>query len=161
MFCRYCGERIADNAVYCPKCGAKQFDDTPQTTFCKFCGSEIDADCVVCPKCGKQIAELKVATPNIVINNTQYADNNNANLNANINRNVNFSGLDPRVKACRKWTAFFLCFFFGAFGAHKFYEGKTGQGILYLLTAGIFGFGWIADIFILLFKPNPYYVTSK
>ncbi len=32
------------------------------------------------------------------------------------------------------------------------------MGILYLLTWGIFGIGWIIDIFVLLFKPNPYYV---
>ncbi|HEY1843428.1 MAG TPA: NINE protein [Buttiauxella sp.] len=30
-------------------------------------------------------------------------------------------------------TAAVLAFFLGWFGAHKFYLGKTGQGILYLL----------------------------
>ena len=32
-----------------------------------------------------------------------------------------------------KTTAFLLAFILGGFGAHKFYLGKTGQGILYLL----------------------------
>ncbi|WP_034912872.1 MULTISPECIES: TM2 domain-containing protein [Erwinia] len=32
-----------------------------------------------------------------------------------------------------KLTATLLAFFFGGLGAHKFYLGKTGQGILYLL----------------------------
>ncbi len=57
-----------------------------------------------------------------------------------------------------KWVAFFLCLFFGELGIHKFYEGKILLGIIYLCTVGLFGVGWIIDIFILLFKPNPYYV---
>lgn len=57
-----------------------------------------------------------------------------------------------------KWVAFFLCLFLGGIGAHKFYEGKILLGIVYLLTGGLFGIGWIIDFFVLLFKPNPYYV---
>ena len=57
-----------------------------------------------------------------------------------------------------KWIAFWLCFFLGYLGIHKFYEGRILFGIVYLLTGGIFGFGWIIDCVILLFKPNPYYV---
>lgn len=61
-------------------------------------------------------------------------------------------------KSKSKWTAFFLCLFLGGFGAHKFYEGKSGMGLLYLFTIGLFGVGWIIDVFVLLSKPNPYYV---
>lgn len=57
-----------------------------------------------------------------------------------------------------KWIAFFFCLFAGFYGAHKFYEGRIGMGILYLFTAGLFCIGWIADCIILLRKPNPYYV---
>ncbi len=42
---------------------------------------------------------------------------------------------------------FLLCLFGGMFGFHKFYERKYAQGILYFLTAGLFIFGWIIDIF--------------
>ena len=56
-----------------------------------------------------------------------------------------------------KWVSFFLCLFFGAFGAHKFYEGRILLGIVYLLTLGFAGVGVVIDLFILLFKPNPYY----
>ncbi len=57
-----------------------------------------------------------------------------------------------------KWIAFLLCLFLGGIGAHKFYEGRIGLGILYLLTGGLLGIGWLIDTIILLCKPNPYYV---
>ncbi len=33
------------------------------------------------------------------------------------------------------------------------------MGILYLLTIGLFGIGWIVDIILILMKPNPYFVA--
>lgn len=57
-----------------------------------------------------------------------------------------------------KWISFFLCLFFGVFGAHKFYEGRILLGIVYICTAGIGSVGVIIDLVILLFKPNPYSV---
>ncbi len=145
-YCRNCGEKLTDGTSFCPKCGSPQQDNTPKTVFCKHCGSEIDSDCIICPKCGKQVQELRstpAAAP-VVINN------------ANQNMSTNTVVVDGRAKD--KWVAFFLCLLLGYLGAHKFYEGRTGQGILYLLTLGLFGIGWIMDCIILLFKPNPYYV---
>ena len=43
------------------------------------------------------------------------------------------------------WVDFVICFLFGGLGVHKFREGKTGMGILYLFTMGIFGIGWFID----------------
>ena len=43
------------------------------------------------------------------------------------------------------WIDFAICFFLGILGVHKFREKKTGMGILYLLTGGLLGFGWIYD----------------
>ena len=56
-----------------------------------------------------------------------------------------------------KWVSFFLCLFFGAFGAHKFYEGRILLGVVYIFTLGLCGIGVLIDLVILLFKPNPYY----
>lgn len=51
-----------------------------------------------------------------------------------------------------KWTIFLLCLFLGYLGVHKFYEGKIGMGILYLCTFGLFGFGWLIDLILILTK---------
>lgn len=43
-------------------------------------------------------------------------------------------------------TDILLCLFLGIFGAHKFYEGKIGKGIIYALTLGYLGVGVMADL---------------
>ena len=121
------------------------------TKFCKHCGQKIAEAAVVCPHCGCQVEQLKQTEntqPNIVINNTNTNTNTNNNVNAGI----------YHMKAKNKWVAFLLCFFLGGLGIHKFYEGRIGMGILYLLTVGLCGIGWFIDCIILLCKPNPYYV---
>lgn len=40
-----------------------------------------------------------------------------------------------------------LCIFLGVLGVHRYYVGKIGTGVLWTLTAGFFGIGWIVDIF--------------
>lgn len=130
---------------------ATQNQDTGmKTKFCKHCGGKIPEAAVVCTLCGCQVEEVKQAEqPNIVINNS------NANTNTNVNANI---GAAFGIRMKNKWVAFFLCLFLGYIGAHKFYEGKGGMGVLYLLTCGLFGIGWFVDCIVLLFKPNPYYV---
>lgn len=152
MFCQKCGAELGIDDGVCKNCGALR----PGKKFCQHCAQVIDEDCVICPKCGKQVSQLKQEQPQVIINNA----NNNANTstNANMNTNISWGGGAMYGRLRNKWAAFFLCLFLGFFGAHKFYEGKIGMGIVYLFTLGLFGFGWFIDLIILLFKPNPYFV---
>ena len=44
-------------------------------------------------------------------------------------------------------TAYLLWLFFGVMGAHRFYLGRVGTGLLYLFTGGVAGLGWFVDVF--------------
>lgn len=46
-------------------------------------------------------------------------------------------------------AAWILLTFFGYLGLHRFYMGKLGTGILYLLTGGLVGIGWLYDLWTL------------
>lgn len=43
-------------------------------------------------------------------------------------------------------TGLLIAIFLGWLGGYRFYKRQMGLGILYLLTFGIFGIGWIVDI---------------
>ncbi len=46
--------------------------------------------------------------------------------------------------------AFLLCFFFGVFGAHRFYVGKIGTGLLQLVTIGGLGIWAMIDFIMII-----------
>ncbi|TNE67216.1 MAG: TM2 domain-containing protein [Alphaproteobacteria bacterium] len=46
-------------------------------------------------------------------------------------------------------VALILCFMVGVFGVHRFYIGRWFTGIIYLLTLGLFGIGWLMDMILI------------
>jgi TM2 domain-containing membrane protein YozV len=54
-----------------------------------------------------------------------------------------------KVSSKSRLVCFLLCFL-GLFGAHRFYVGKIGTGILYLFTAGGLGIWYIVDLIYII-----------
>lgn len=96
------------------------------TKYCHACGSVIDAAAVVCPLCG-------VAQPGAALAPHAYGL---AHLGDASDR--------------RLLPAVLLWFFLGVFGAHRFYAGKIGTGLLQLVTFGGFGIWWLVDMIFLV-----------
>lgn len=110
---------------------------------CPYCGAPMEG--TVCEYCGFEVEEKKEPT--------ETKETQSANT---IQNNIIFMNSQPQetqilVEAKSKKKALLLCIFLGYFGAHYFYLGKKKIGILYLFTMGLCGYGWIIDIFRILF----------
>lgn len=163
MTCPNCGAELAENTVYCPTCGTFQ-----GVTQCPTCGADVTQGTAFCTACGAALPKASQPTepvvarpaavqpaaaqpvaqpvqqpqqPTIIINNT---NTNQATPAAN-------ASIEAMTSPKNRWVALALCFFFGGLGVHRFYVGKIGTGILYLLTVGLGGIGWTIDFFTILF----------
>lgn len=47
-------------------------------------------------------------------------------------------------------VAMVLAIFFGYWGVHRLYTGRYVSALIWFFTGGLFGFGWIFDVFMLL-----------
>lgn len=92
--------------ISCPQCGAPL---DAGSTECKYCGEKIIPDSVSDGAYNQQTAYQQTI-------NTQYNDD-----------------IDPSWPVKSKAAAGLLGIFLGAFGIHKFYMGKIGMGILYIV----------------------------
>ncbi|MDD3422564.1 MAG: NINE protein [Bacilli bacterium] len=88
--------------------------------YCIKCGAEMEDSADVCPVCG--FGMMSVSTSKL--DATKYS---------------------PKSRL----VAILLCFFLGTFGVHRFYVGKVGTGVVWLLTCGCLGIGFLVDLIMI------------
>ena len=92
--------------------------DQPATVYCVRCGNVMETGDRYCHGCGWEADRpLPAPAEPTVVNPSEHS----------------------------RLTAFLLCIVLGWVGAHRFYVGKIGTGILWLCTFGIFSVGIIYD----------------
>lgn len=147
--CPECGKMVSDMTDKCTDCGYPIYlRKKGRKRICPFCDSVNYGDDSSCKNCGGQLGEEETD-----IDATDETTKIDVQSDANVK--------NSHKKRVDKNLSLLLCVFFGYFGAHKFYEGDFKMGIVYLLTMGLFGFGWIIDIIIIAKKENPYYVKTR
>ena len=95
---------------------------------------------------------LKGATVGLATERGAYIDTVTETVKKILNGEEVEDYVAPEVPAETKdWmTTFLLCLFLGGLGVHRYYVGKIGTGILYTLTAGLFGIGYLVDFIKIL-----------
>lgn len=109
------------------------------------------ADINFTPNVGDEVEIFETENDLIVTKKEEKRDNNGSNSGININVSNNQTGAQPmyvanNTKAVNKVVYCILAFFLGGVGVHKFYAGKIGSGILYILFCWTFIPGFIAFI---------------
>lgn len=102
----------------CPQCGAPI---DPGATECRFCGEKFAVQ--------QAAQQFQQPQPQVVVQTIQP-------------QQVYVSGINPAWPVKNKLVAGLLGIFLGGLGIHKFYMGKIGMGILYL----VFSWTWIPEI---------------
>ena len=59
---------------------------------------------------------------------------------------MNAAAISPKSRL----VAVLLCFFLGGFGAHRYYVGKIGTGLLMLFTFGGCGIWYLIDLIMIV-----------
>lgn len=141
------------------------YQNSGVTKFCEHCGSVLVQAAVICPTCGCQVAPLRQAQQQVQIQQfptgqvpaqpqIQVNQVPGQPMQVIVNNNIVANRGAPKDKT----VALLLCIFLGTYGAHRFYEGRIGTGILWLFTFGMFGIGWLVDVIRIASAPNPYYI---
>ena len=114
----------------CPNCGAAR--NASERTCC-YCGTDYD-----------DIPTQKVEVPQPVMH-VHYHQEPQREVR------VERVYVPQSIRSDRnRVVAIILCLLLGMLGIHKFYLGKNGQGVLYLVTGGLCGLGVFIDLIVLL-----------
>jgi RNA polymerase subunit RPABC4/transcription elongation factor Spt4 len=147
--CKYCESAVAEEETVCPHCGARDFQYR-----CEQCGEVFES--AHCPRCGLRAGEKPKVCPHC---GTRYHTNACPNCGylpvqlrstAGEEREVRYVEVKPAVSGKSRLAALLLVLFLGVLGIHRFYVGKVGTGILYILTGGFFGIGLLIDLILIL-----------
>jgi hypothetical protein len=98
------------------------FGEDPMQQTCERCGGLMPSDAIFCAQCGDRVDPARVRSR---------------------------SGDYEQVSERSRLIALLLCLFLGYVGVHRFYVGKIGTGLLWLLTGGLFGIGYVVDAILI------------
>lgn len=114
--------------MYCRNCSAPV---NPAAVYCTACGVPPFKGVNFCPNCAGR------TNPQAVVCVSCGCD-------------LRQAAMDPEVGTHNWLVTLLLCWFLGVFGIHSFYVGKTGIGIVQLLTLGGCGIWALVDFIMIL-----------
>lgn len=139
---------------------------------CPLCGQNLEAppdmagETIECPACSQQIQIPAPAHPKPAGGKKVILKKKGTSLkkpsSAAPSRSARSAAPAPKptltkqmvakagVSGRSRTVALLLCFFLGGMGIHRFYVGKVGTGILWLLTVGLFGIGSLVDFIMII-----------
>ena len=145
--CPICGERLSSNK--CPMCGytARTSTWSQRTTACEEC---------LTPEI--PLTEKPIRNP---LHKTECEDCHptpSPHIYSDRFKNITPITAGKMTKS----TLLLITVLFGWCGIHRLIMGKYVSGILYMTTFGLYGFGWLLDILLVLFGKfkdrNGYYI---
>lgn len=135
-YCKHCYRMIEEGSSFCPNCGKPIATNIDPMIYCPNCGKGVKGRVSFCPSCGARMAQPE-----------QFSGQGGT---TNVYTTVSYNSQPSNVSDKNKWITFLLAFLVGWLGVHRFYVGKIGSGVAWLLTGGVFGIGWFIDWIMIL-----------